>query len=235
MTGFLRFAAFFALLAAIFVLVVLPFLLSPLLTQMVRDAGFQSETLEVTVAPLDPGLILGRSRRITLKATGVDVPPAEIGRAEIALEDVSLFDRTFERVSGQLDDVTLSLRDGPIHVTQVTVEGSADSAAAVARLSPADTEQLVRLAAARAGIEVDAVDMSESKIGVTIGGVEGTARVAVHAGALVLDPGAGVAIVLLQPAPSEPWSVSEAWISPEGLNIRGEVDVTSLSGAMRHR
>src|SRR5947208_1658495 len=56
----LRFLAFFALLVAGFVLLVLPLLLGPLLTQVVRDAGLKSATLSVTVAPLDPTLVLGR-------------------------------------------------------------------------------------------------------------------------------------------------------------------------------
>ena len=66
MGGFLRFLAWFALLVAGFVLVALPLLLGPILTQMVRDMGLRADDLRVSVALFDPLLILGRSRQVTL-------------------------------------------------------------------------------------------------------------------------------------------------------------------------
>ena len=229
MKGFLRFALFFVLLVAAFVLLVLPLALSPILTQMVRDAGLRSQTLDVSVALFDPTLLLGRSRRVALAANDVDIARAQIGRIDLALEEVSFFDRSFERVFGELDDVTVNLRGDDAHVTRVKVSGPADAANAVALLSPADTEHVIQLAGADAGIDIEAVDVSGSGLTVTIDGQEANARIGVEGGALVLDPGIGVAIVLLQPAPSDDWSLTEAWISDEGLNVRGVVDVTSLT------
>ena len=51
----------------------------------------------------------------------------------------------------------------------------------------------------------------------------------VSGGALVLEPGVGGSIVLLQPAPSDPWSLKEAWVTADGLNVRATVDVASLT------
>jgi hypothetical protein len=70
--GLLRFLAWFALLVAVFVLVVLPLLVGPLLTGVVRDMGVRADTIEVSVA-FSPGLILGRSRAVTVSATNVDL------------------------------------------------------------------------------------------------------------------------------------------------------------------
>ncbi len=64
---------------------------------------------------------------------------------------------------------------------------------------------------------------------VTIQGVEAQARLEVRGGALVLFPGTGGGVPLLQPAPSEAWQLEEAWISDNGLNLRGVVDTTRLA------
>src|SRR5262245_61939204 len=162
--GFLRFVAFFVLLLGVFVLLVLPFLLSPLLTQMVRESGFRSGTLEVTVAPLDPTLLLGRSRLVRLIATDVDMAPAHIGRMNIAVGDASYFDRSFKTVEGELSDIELSNRGDTANIASMRVTGSADAATAVATLTPSQTEALVRLSARRAGVDVDSVIVSDTGV-----------------------------------------------------------------------
>ncbi len=230
--GFLRFVAFFVLLVGGFVLIVLPLLLSPFLTQVVRDAGLRSATLDVTVAPLDPTLLLGRSRQVRLVATDVDASVGRIGRLDIAVGDASYFDRSFQTVEGELFDVEVTTRGATANIASIRVSGPADAATAVATLTPAQTEALVRLAAQRAGVNVDSVIVSDSGVLVSVAGVEAEARLAVQGGALLLDPGVGVAVVLLQPAPSDPWTLNEAWISPEGLNVRGTVDMQRLAAGL---
>ena len=232
MGSFLRFVAFFVLLAAGFVLIVLPFLLSPLLTQMVRDSGLRSGTLEVTVAPFDPTLLLGRSRQVRLVATDVDAGPARIGRMDIAIGDAAYFDRSFQTVDGELSDVELTARGDTARIGSIRVNGPAEAATAVATLTPSQTEDLVRLAARRVGVEVESVVVRDNGVTVRVAGNEARARLTVQGGALLLDPGVGVAVVLLQPAPSDPWSLHEAWISPEGLNVRGTVDMRRLAGTI---
>ena len=230
MAGFLRFAAFFVLLAAGFVLVALPLLLSPLLTQMVRDTGFDAQTLNVSVAPFDPTLLFGRSRKVTLVATDVANAGASIGMLDLSVGNASYFDRSFDTVSGTADDVQLTASGGEtVHVDSISIDGPAHAADATARLSAADTDQLIRLAAQRVGLKVDAVNVSDRGVSVTIAGNKADARLAVTGGALVLDPGTGGSIVLFQPAPSEPWTLEEAWVSESGLNVRATVDIQRLA------
>ncbi len=233
MSGFLRFAAFFALLLAALVLVVLPLALSPLLTQMVRDMGLRSDTLEVSVTPFDPSLILGRSREVRLVADGVDVPPGRIGSVDIRLGEASYFDRTFETVTGELRDVSVAVGGDEIRASSISLSGPAAAAGAVARFSEVEAERLIRLAAQRAGVAVDRVRVTDSGVTVKLHGVEAVARVTVRGGALLLQPSFGGAVVLLQPVPSDPWSLSEAWISADGLNVRGEVDIARLARQVR--
>ena len=172
MAGFLRFVAFSALLLGVLELIVLPLALGPLLTSTVRDAGLRAQTIDVSVALFDPTLILGRARHVTLSASGVEVDPATIGQLEIGLDNASYLDRTFETVSGEASDVTLTVGGDSVHVTSVTVNGPAEAANAVARLSAADTEQLVRLAARRAGVAIDRVDVRADGVTVSVAGVQ---------------------------------------------------------------
>ena len=230
MGRFLRFLVFFALLVGVFVLVVLPLLLGPFLTQMVRNAGLQSDTLSVSVAPFDPTLLLGRARKVTLIATGVKASPATIGSVNLAIGDASYFDRSFQTVSGELDDVSLTVNGGDdVHVGSISVDGPAIAASATAHLSASDTNLLIRYAARRAGLTIDDVTINDTGVAVKVGGVDSTAQLAVTGGALVLNPGVGDTIVLMQPKPSDPWQLQEAWVDSSGLNVRALVDVQQIT------
>jgi hypothetical protein len=227
-SGFLRFLAFFALLVAVLVLIVLPLALSPLLTQMVRDMGLRSTTLDVSVAPFDPLLLIGKSRRINLVADQVEMDPARVGRVELALENASYFDRSFESVDGSFSDVSVAVGDGALQASEIAINGPAESATATARMTADQAEQMVRVAAARAGVPIDDVRLTDSGVRVDLRGRQAQAGLRVAGGALLLEPDIGGSIVLLQPAPSDPWQLEEAWVSDGGLNLRGQVDVAEL-------
>jgi hypothetical protein len=124
--------------------------------------------------------------------------------------------------------VTVTVNDAPVHIGDVSVDGPSDAASATAHLSATDTDRLIRLAGQRAGLTIDAVHVGDTGVTVKVSGIESNARLAVSGGALVLDPGVGEAIVLLQPAPSDPWQLKEAWVSADGLNVRAIVDMTQL-------
>lgn len=230
MAGFLRFLALFVVLVAFLALVVLPLAAAPILTQMVRDMGLRSDSLSVSVALFDPTLMFGRSRSLHISATNVDLSPAAIGTLELTLGDVSLFDRTWQTVDGEITNISLTSRGDTVNVGSVRVTGPAAAASATARLTAAESEALIRFAAEREGLALDKVAFSNEGVRVTIDGVEGQARLEVRGGALVLFPGTGHGgVPLLQPAPSDAWQLEEAWISDDGLNVRGVVDTTRLA------
>ena len=230
MGRFLRFAAFLIVLLAVLVLVVLPLLLGPLLAGAVRGAGLRADTLSVSVALFDPTILLGKSRRVTLTASGVDASPALIGSVTLSLGNTSFFDRSFQTVSGELDDVSLTVNgNDSVHVGDIAVDGPSDAASATAHLSATDTDKLIRLAGQRAGLTIDNVQIGDSGVTVKVSGIQSTAQLAVSGGALVLDPGVGSEIVLLQPAASDPWTLQEAWVSADGLNVRAVVDVARIT------
>ncbi len=230
MAGFLRFVALFVALVAFLGLVVLPLAATPILTQMVRDMGLRSDSLRVTVALFDPLLMVGRSRSLHISAANVDLSPAQVGSLELTLGDVSFFDRTWRTVDGEITNISLTTGGDTITVGSVRVTGDARAASATARLSAADTESLIRFAAQREGLALDSVRLSNEGVRVTVKGVEARAPLEVRGGALVLFPGTGDGgVPLLQPAPSDAWQLEEAWISDNGLNVRGVVDTTRLA------
>jgi hypothetical protein len=229
-SGFLRFLALFLVLVGVMVLVVLPLAVGPFLTQLLRDQGLRSDSLQVTVAMFDPFLVVGRSRSTHLSATDVDFTSTTVGSLELTLGDVSLFDRTWGTVNGEIRDVAVRSSTETVSVGTLAVTGPAQAATATARLSAAEGEALIRAAAARQGLRVDRVLFSGVGVRVTIGGVEAAGRLEVRGGALVLFPGSGLGgVPLVQPALADPWQLEEAWISDAGLNIRGVVDTTALA------
>ena len=230
MAGFLRFLALFVVLVAFLALVVLPLAAAPILTQMVRDMGLRSDSLSVSVALFDPTLMFGRSRSLHISATNVDLSPAAIATLELTLGNVSLFDRTWQTVDGEITNISLTSRGDTVNVGSVRVTGPANAASATARLTAVESEALIRFAAEREGLALDGVEFSNEGVRVTIDGVQGQARLEVRGGALVLFPGTGDGgVPLLQPAPSDAWQLEEAWISDDGLNVRGVVDTTRLA------
>jgi hypothetical protein len=226
--GFLRFLAWFALLGAALVLVVLPLVVGPLLGGVVRDMGVRADTIEVSVAMFDPGLVVGRSRQVTVSATNVDLAPATIGSFRAALGNVSFFDRTFETISGELQDVRLTLDHDTVGASTASIDGPAHAATITARFAAPEVEQLITIAAARNGVTLDAVRVTDAGVRVTLRGVEADARLRVAGGALVLDAGLGHGIVLIQPPMRAPWRLTDAWFSDLGLNLAGTVDVAQI-------
>jgi hypothetical protein len=187
-----------------------------------------ADTIEVSVALFDPGLIVGRSRQVTVSATNVDLAPATIGSFRVALGNVSFFDRTYETVSGELDDVRLTLSNDTVDASTASIDGPADAATVTAHFAAPQVEQLITIAAAHNGLTLDQVRVTDSGVRVTLHGIEADARLLVRGGALLLDPGLGGAVVLLQPAPSDSWRLTDAWFSDRGFNLAGTVDVAQI-------
>ncbi|HUG47763.1 MAG TPA: hypothetical protein VMP67_05055 [Candidatus Limnocylindria bacterium] len=232
MTAVLRFLVFAALLVALLVFVVVPVVASPLLTQMVRDMGFQADELEVTIDSFDPALFGGRASRLRVQSGSVALSPATVEQLDLTFQDVSFFERTFENVRGELRGVVVTAGGVTVRVSSVQVDGPARAAQASGNFTAQESEQLVRLAAERAGIRLDSVRFVDGGLRVGVAGVETGARIEVSSGALVLMSDFGPAVVLLQPAPSDPWRLSEAYVASTGVTVIGLVDAARLTAAL---
>jgi hypothetical protein len=230
-----RFAIFFVLLVGVLVFIVLPALISPLLTQYVRDQGVEAEQLTVSVDFFDPALLWGRVGHLHVVASGVQVGKASVGSLDLTLGNVSLFDRTFETLSGTLTDVTVTASGLSAQATRVDVAGPAEAASATGQFDSQQSADLVRAAAQRASIPLDDAQLVDGGLRLVIAGVSMTAGIGVEGGALVLRPPVGDPILLLQPAPSDPWRLDEAYVTATGITVRGTVDSTRFAPGMTNQ
>jgi hypothetical protein len=166
-----------------------------------------------------------------ISASNVDVSPAGVGSLELTLGDVSLFDRTWGSIDGEISGVSVATAGGQtFNLGSLRVTGPAEEATATVRMSASETEELVRFAAEREGLPLDDVQFSNAGVRVTVHGVSADGRLEVRGGALVLFPGTGDGgVPLIQPAPADAWRLEETWISDDSLNVRGVVDTTRLA------
>jgi hypothetical protein len=226
----IRFVVFFIVVVGLLVFLVLPTMLSPLLTQFVRDMGVRADDLNVTVDAFDPALFSGRAVRLRVEGTNVEIGRTRVGDMDVTFGNVSIFDRSFETLNGQLDDVVVASGGASAGAVQVNVLGPADNASATGQFDDAQSEAMVKLAAKRAGVTLDSARLVDGGIQLTLGGVEVAAGISVEGGALVLRPRIGEPILLLQPNTSDPWRLSEAYVSPSGITVRGTIDASRIAG-----
>lgn len=228
----LRFAVFFVAVTGVLIFLVLPALLSPLLTQYVRDMGIEADDLSVTVDAFDPALLSGRAARLRVEGTNVAIGRAHVGVMDVTFGDVSLFDRSFQSLNGRLDDVAVAGGGVSAEATEVSVLGPSTSASATGRFDDEQSEQMVMIAARRAGVSIDSARLVDGGLRLSMAGVEVRAGIAVEGGALVLRPQLGDPVLLLQPAASDPWQLEEAYVSSSGITVRGTVDASRFAAEM---
>jgi hypothetical protein len=233
LTGLIKFAAFSAALIALLVFVVIPVVAGPIISGLAHDAGLEGDDVEVSVDLLGPGILSGRAPSVRIQGNELDVPRAVIGRVDLTLTEVSLSDRTFETVSGTLYEVRVT---GPgdvgIVVETIDLEGPAEATRATGRLDRPESEALVREIASQAGLEVDDVIVGDGSITFQQGGRTVDARLRVTGDALILDPVGVEPIVLLAPAPSDSWRLSDVIITPDGMTVDLTVDVRDLASQL---
>lgn len=233
MYGFLRFVIFFGTLVGLLVFVAVPALASPLLTQMVRDAGLRSDEMRVSIAYFDPSLFWGHSQRMRIETGDVGLGAATARGLDVALGDVDLFSQTFETVSGNARGVVLSARGLDVTLDRIEIDGPSTQAGVAAYMTPQQTAAAVRQAAGLLGLTLSDVQLVDGAIRVALGGIATQGALTVEGGALVLRPALGPAFVLLQPAPTDPWRLTEAQVTRDGVVLRGVVDAEAIATRLR--
>jgi hypothetical protein len=229
LASLLRFVLFAAVAVALILLVAVPLLIGPVVSSMVRDAGFPGKDLHVDVNLVGGGLFSGRAESVHVQARNVNVPHGLVGDVDLTLQDVSAVDHTFSAVSGTLHNVQVSGPNGiPVVVDTVDLNGPATTAQARGTISGADAERLVSAAASAAGAGVDSVKLGQGSLRVTSGGKTTDGRLRVAGRALILDRD-GTSTVLIAPAPSEHWHLENVSITPGSIRVDLEVDVRALA------
>jgi hypothetical protein len=228
----LRFLLFFSVMVGVLVFVILPALISPMLTQYVRDLGVRADTLTVSVDTFDPALLSGRAGRLRVEGTNVEIGRATVGRLDITLGNVSFFDRSFGSVNGQMDDVSVAASGVSAEAMLVNLVGPSTKTSATGQFDSQQSEDMVKAAAKRAGFTLDKATLVDGGLRLQTGGIAVNAAISVEGGALVLRPSVGSPMILLQPAPSDPWQLDEAYVSEGGITVRGTFDAARIASGI---
>ncbi|MEJ7751508.1 MAG: hypothetical protein WKF46_01035 [Candidatus Limnocylindrales bacterium] len=233
LTGLIKFAAFSAVLIALLVFVVIPVVAGPIISGLARDAGVQGDDLDVSVDLFGPSIFTGRAPSVRVQADDVMVPRAVIGRVDVTLTDVSPSDRSFASISGTLHEVRVSGPGGLEMVVQsIDLEGPAEATRATGSMDRTASEELVREIAGQAGVAVDAVTLRDGSLTIERDGQATQAQLRVAGDALILQPAGTDPVVLLAPAPSESWRLSDVRITPHGMMVDVTVDARQLVSQM---
>ena len=226
-----------AIVLAVVVTVGLPAVAAGLLTAGIAAAGLQADDTTVTVRSDPPTDLIGmHADHVRVIATDATFRGLEIGRLDLTLDDVAVLSRTAGSVDGTLEDVTVPLATGDIHLDRITVAGTADHITATTVIPKAQAEALVKDAVEQqTGVRPDAVTLSGPDR-VTIqaaGGLELQGRLGVTAdGDLVLrgeGPLAGHDAVLVRGGEDLPIELTGVRVTQAGgLRLSGDLAIGLL-------
>jgi hypothetical protein len=121
-----------------------PTIAGALIEGSLSAAGFRGEQTTVDVQTGEPwDLLAGRADTVTIRAERASIDQLRANRFELVLHDADLSGRSFSRVDGRLEGVTLLAADGTaVHAAQVDIAGPPGDVEAVIRVDASEVERL---------------------------------------------------------------------------------------------
>lgn len=233
MRSFLGFVVFVLALLVLGAAFLVPSVVAPMVASAVRDASpFGNQPLDVQVDVDALGLIRGFVGEIRISGSDLERDGLTIGSLALAVSDVGIGgDHAFASVSGTLDDVSVPLDHGaPIVVRRIELSGSSASLTATAHLDRAAAIAFVQKSLDQQGVAVSDIALTSGGVSLVIFEQRVQVALGVQDGALVIADmlGAG-AIELLAPMAGDPWRLTGASITPNGMELNASVDAAGLS------
>lgn len=231
MRSFLGFLVFIATLVAVLAAFAVPAFVSPLVVSAVRSASpFGDQPLDVEVDVDAISLARGFVRAIRISGAELEGDGVLVGSLDLTLQGVSIGDHGFADVAGSLEAVDVGLPDGTsVRVRSVTLSGPSTAVTARARLDPSEASSLLVTALADAGLQLDAVQLIDGGVAISIFGQQAEVALAVVDGAIVVPSLLGLSSVpVLQPEPGDAWRVVALSVGPAGIEIDTRVDVARM-------
>jgi hypothetical protein len=222
-------------LAAAFVLGLVWFGGPPIASTVVRtsltNAGFKSDTLDVTVGS-DPPLLLalGRADHVQIEAAGVQWNGLHAGSVSLRLDGVDLLGRTATTADGRFGEVQVPIAQGGPALAAITISGPAGRARTTILIDGATVSRLALAAfELKVGARPDAAELvAPDQIRVRVGGNALTGTLQVQSdGALVVATSIGT-IRLVEPDPALPFTLTGVSAGTLGLELTGTTDLESL-------
>jgi hypothetical protein len=218
-------------LVAILAFVAVPLVIKPIVADAVRASSpFDDQELGVEVELNAVGLVLGGIDQIHVTGSDLDADGPIIGSLDLTVTGVSTSDHSFRGVSGSLSTVQVEGFDGsPITIERIDLSGPSGRVEADAHLDARAAIGLVGSAFADAGVPVEGIELADGAVAITFLGQRVELPLAVDQGALVLPDVLGTGeLVLLQPQPDDPWTLSGVSVTATGMTIVATFDADRL-------
>ena len=233
MRGFFGFLGFVAVLLVLLAAFAVPAVVGPMVTTAVRAASpFGKQPLDVQVEVDAIGLIRGFVREVHVSGAGLERDGATIESLDVTVRAVGLGDHRFMESLGGLKGVAIPTFDGSvIMVDRIRLAGSSSALTAEATLEREAALAFIQHQFDAQGIVVSDLELTPGGVSVFLFEQRIPLQIGVQDGALVIpDLLGGGPLELLAPLPDDPWRLTGATISPDGIVIDTSVDVGSLLG-----
>jgi len=233
MRGFFGFLGFVAVLIVLLAAFAVPAVVGPVVATAVRAASpFGDQPLDVQV-DVDPiGLIRGFVREVHVSGASLERDGATIKSLDVTVRAVGIGDHAFTDALGGLRGVGIPTFDGSvISVDRITLSGSSRALIAEATLKREAALAFVQHQFDVRGIAISGLELTPGGVSLVLFEQRIPLQIGVQDGALVIpDLLGGGPLELLAPLPEDPWRLTGATITPNGIVIDATVDVGAILG-----
>jgi len=231
MKGFFGFLGFVTILIVLVAAFALPALVAPAVASEVRAASpFGEQAIDVDVDLNALGLIRGLVGEIRVSGTDLEQDGVAIGSLDVAARNVGIGDHAVGEVSGGLESVSIpTAAGGAIFVRDIALSGSSSGLTATARLDREAAIAFIEQSFVEQGVAASDVELTSGGISLIVFDQRVEVAIGVQDGAFVIPDmlGAGT-FEILAPQPDDPWRLTGAVVSPNGLELVAAVDASRL-------
>jgi len=227
--GCLSFLAVVAVVGAGLAFAIVTVLLPAAVSAGVRDSPFlRGQAVQVDVHTSFEGVFFrGRVDRITISGNNLTEPNARVANADIALTDVSIVDRSFDRAAGTLSGVDVDVASaGALHFETLTLGGSSQALTALADLDATTAATFLRGRLVAAGTPVEAVSVAAGRINLTIAGVTiGAVPVITPTDVRLEADGGSVSLPIVTFPGTGEWQITAIQVTAAGIRVTALVSL----------
>jgi hypothetical protein len=186
----------------------------------------------VAVDATFPSIALrGRIDTISISGQNMHEGSLTIGRLDVTLFDVSLLDRSFDRLAGTLGALALPGPNGEsLALDAVQLSGSSSQITATADVTAPVVAETLKSRLTAAGVPVDTVTLGNGQIAIGVLGQAIQTRLALAGSSVVLEfvppQIAGLTLpqlILVQETAGQPWQLTAIDVTPAGVRITAVV------------
>jgi hypothetical protein len=227
--GCLGFIVIVLAIIAVIALLAVRFVVPEVTAAAVRDSPyFQGQPVTVAVDSSLPGIALrGRVDSISISGQNLHEGSLTIGRLDVTLFDVSLLDRSFDRLAGTLGSLALPGPNGAsLALDAVQLSGSSGQITATADVAAALVAETLKSRLDASGLPVDTVTLGNGQITIGVAGQTIETRLALGGSSVVLEfvppQIAGITLpqlTLVQGTAGQPWQLTAIDVTPAGVRI----------------